>query len=104
MALYRFRLFISGQLGNSLTAIANLRALGAQVLGGDYELEIIDVLERPELAEQEKIVVTPTLIKDAPLPVRRLIGDLSHTPRVLAGLSLSPDDDRPPSFSPRKTS
>ena len=97
MALYRFRLFISGQLGNSLTAIANLRALGAQLLGGDYELEIIDVLEHPELAEHEKVVLTPTLFKDSPLPVRRLVGDLSHTPRVLAGLGLSMTDERFPS-------
>jgi circadian clock protein KaiB len=89
---YQFRLFIAGQLGNSLTAIANIKALGNQLLGGDYDLQIIDVLERPELADKEKINVTPTLIKDAPLPARRLIGDLSHTPRVLAGLSLSPDE------------
>lgn len=92
MAKYQFRLFIAGQLGNSLSAIANIKALGSQLLRGDYALEIIDVLERPELADREKISVTPTLIKDSPLPVRRLIGDLSHTPRVLAGLSLSPED------------
>ncbi|MFP2931078.1 circadian clock KaiB family protein [Pyxidicoccus sp. 3LG] len=91
MARYRFRLFVAGQLGNSLTAIANIRALGNQMLGGDYDLQVIDVLDKPELAEQEKITVTPTLIKDAPFPARRLIGDLSHTPRVLAGLGLSPD-------------
>ncbi len=97
MARHQFRLFISGQAGNSLSAIANLRALCAQLLGGDYELQIIDVLEEPELAEREKITVTPTLIKDAPLPARRLIGDLSHTPRVLAGLGLTQLDDRLPS-------
>jgi circadian clock protein KaiB len=88
---FQFRLFIAGQLGNSLTAIANIRALGTQLLGGNYDLQIIDVLEKPELADREKITVTPTLIKDAPLPARRLIGDLSHTPRVMAGLSLSPE-------------
>lgn len=91
MARYQFRLFITGQLGNSTAAIANLRALGKQLLGGDFELQIVDVLERPELADQEKITVTPTLIKVAPLPARRLIGDLSHTPRVLAGLGITPD-------------
>ncbi|MBL8953459.1 MAG: circadian clock KaiB family protein [Myxococcaceae bacterium] len=92
MAKYQFRLFIAGQLGNSLTAIANIKALGSQLLRGEYTLEIIDVLERPELADRERVTVTPTLIKDAPLPVRRLIGDLSHTPRVLAGLSLSAEE------------
>ena len=96
MSRYQFRLFIAGQLGNSLTAIANIRALGSQLLGGNYDLQIIDVLEKPELADREKITVTPTLIKDAPLPARRLIGDLSHTPRVMAGLSLSPDADSNP--------
>ena len=94
MPKYQFRLFIAGQLGNSLTAIANIKALGNQLLGGDYLLEIIDVLERPEAADREKVTVTPTLIKDSPLPARRLIGDLSHTPRVLAGLSLTPDEPR----------
>lgn len=93
MAHYQFRLFIAGQLGNSLNALANIRALGNHMLGGDYELQIIDVLEQPELAEREKVTATPTLIKDAPLPARRLIGDLSHTPRVLAGLGLSADTD-----------
>ena len=92
MPRYQFRLFIAGQLGNSLSAIANIKALGNQLLAGDYDLQIIDVLERPEVADREKITVTPTLIKDAPLPARRLIGDLSHTPRVLAGLSLSPEE------------
>jgi circadian clock protein KaiB len=93
MARYQFRLFIAGQLGNSLHAIANIRALGNHMLKGDYDLKIIDVLEQPELAELEKITATPTLIKDAPLPMRRLIGDLSHTPRVLAGLGLTSESD-----------
>ncbi len=94
MARYQLRLFIAGQVGNSLTAIANMRAIGTQLLGGDYQLQIIDVLQRPELAEQEKISVTPTLIQDAPLPTRRLVGDLSQTSRVLAGLGISPERHR----------
>ncbi|GEM_PF-4510719 len=61
MARYRFRLFIAGQLGKSRNAVANIRALGNQILGGDYELGIIDVLEHPELAEIEKVSATPTL-------------------------------------------
>ncbi len=91
MARYNLRLFIAGQLGHSISAIANIRALGNQLLDGDYELLIIDVLEKPEAAEAEKITVTPTLIKDSPLPARRLIGDLSQTPRVLAGLGIVPE-------------
>jgi circadian clock protein KaiB len=93
MHSYKFRLFIAGQQGTSLNAIANIRALGNQLLSGDYDLQIIDVLEHPELAEREKVSATPTLIKDAPLPARRLIGDLSHTPRVLAGLGLTTESN-----------
>lgn len=93
MARFKLRLFVAGQLGNSITAIANIRAIGNAVLAGDYELQIIDVLEDPESAEREKISVTPTLIKESPLPVRRLVGDLSQTPRVLAGLGLPPEGD-----------
>lgn len=94
MAHYRFRLFIAGQAGNSLNAVANIRALGNKLLHGDFDLEIIDVLERPALAEVEKLTATPTLIKDAPLPIRRLIGDLSDTPTVLSGLGLPSEPDQ----------
>ncbi len=82
------------------TAIANLRRICEQELEGRYDLEIIDVLEFPELAEDEKILATPTLIKSLPLPLRRVIGDLSDTEKVLLGLEVrpvrspSPDSDR----------
>jgi circadian clock protein KaiB len=85
---YKFRLFVTGQGGHSLTAISNLRAIGNRLLDGKYDLEVIDVLENPAAAEEAKIAVTPTLIKETPLPRRRMFGDLSHTPRVLAGLDI----------------
>lgn len=74
----------------SATAIANLRRICEQELEGQYDLEIIDVLEYPDLAENEKILATPTLIKSLPLPLRRVIGDLSNTEKVLLGLEVHP--------------
>ncbi|MDB4916963.1 MAG: kaiB [Gemmatimonadetes bacterium] len=75
------------------TAIANLKRICEQELEGRYDLEIIDVLEYPELAESEKILATPTLIKSLPLPLRRVIGDLSNTEKVLMGLEVQPVRD-----------
>lgn len=72
------------------TAIANLRRICEDELHGQYDLEIIDVLEHPDLAEDEKILATPTLIKSLPLPLRRVIGDLSDTEKVLLGLEVQP--------------
>lgn len=69
-------------------AIANLRRICEQELGGQYQLEIIDVLEHPELAEEDKILATPTLIKQLPPPLRKVIGDLSDKEKVLLGLEL----------------
>jgi circadian clock protein KaiB len=69
-------------------AIANLRRICDEDLGGNYTLEIIDVLEHPELAESERILATPTLIKQLPPPLRRVIGDLSNKEKVLLGLDV----------------
>jgi circadian clock protein KaiB len=88
MDKYRLKLFITGQTSRSSRAIANLRRICEDALGTEYELNIIDVLERPQLAEDERILATPTLIKEFPLPVRRIIGDLSDTSQVLQGLEL----------------
>jgi len=87
---YLLRLFVTGASARTGTAIANLRRICEQELEGQYELEIIDVLEFPELAEDEKILATPTLIKSLPLPLRRVIGDLSNTEKVLLGLAVEP--------------
>jgi circadian clock protein KaiB len=90
LSKYLLRLFVTGASSRSGTAIANLRRICEQELEGQYELEIIDVLEYPELAEDEKILATPTLIKSLPLPLRRVIGDLSNTEKVLLGLEVRP--------------
>jgi circadian clock protein KaiB len=88
------KLFITGQTIRSGRAITNLRRILEKELGTGYELVIIDVLERPQDAEHEKILATPTLIKESPPPVRRIIGDLSDTKQVLQGLELLHEESR----------
>lgn len=88
MNTYRLRLYITGRTPRAERALANLRRICSEELAGQYELEIIDVLERPQLAENEKILATPTLIRELPPPLRRVIGDLSDTERVLLGLDV----------------
>ena len=90
LSKYLLRLFVTSASSRTATAIANLQRICDQELGGQYDLEIIDVLEFPELAENEKILATPTLIKSLPLPLRRVIGDLSNTEKVLLGLEVQP--------------
>jgi len=85
-----FKLYIMGQTPRSERAIANLRRICDEALGSDYELVIIDVLEQPQLAEEDRVMVTPTLIKQVPPPPRRVLGDLSDTERVLSELHLQP--------------
>ncbi len=82
------QLYITGLTPRSERAIANLRRICEEKLDGRYEMAIIDVLERPQLAEDERILVTPTLIKPLPLPSRRVIGDLSDMDKVLLELDL----------------
>lgn len=88
MNKYILRLYITGQTPKSERAIENLRRICDEELNGQYQMVIIDVLERPQLAEDEKILATPTLIKELPPPLRRIIGDLSDTEKVLLGLEL----------------
>lgn len=88
MNKYILRLYITGQTPKSERAIENLRRICEEELDGQYQMVIIDVLERPQLAEDEKILATPTLIKELPPPLRRIIGDLSDTEKVLLGLEL----------------
>lgn len=85
---YVLRLYVSGLTPNSARAIANLRTLCDEHLAGRYELEVVDVFQQPELARADQIVAVPTLIKKLPLPMRRLIGDLSQKERVLVGFDL----------------
>lgn len=82
------RLYVSGQALNSRTAIRNLESLRA-VLAESADVEVIDVRERPELAEEDRILATPTLVRRAPQPVRKIIGDLSDIDRVLTGLEIA---------------
>ncbi len=84
------KLYITGNTPRAERAIANLRRMCQSELAGQYEVVIIDVLERPQLAEDERILATPTLIKQLPLPMRRIIGDLSDSERVLLGLDIAP--------------
>lgn len=90
LSKYLLRLFVTGASSRTGTAIANLRRICEQELEGQYDLEIIDVLQYPDLAEDEKILATPTLIKSLPLPLRRVIGDLSDKEKVLLGLEVYP--------------
>lgn len=85
---YKLKLYVTGQTPNSQRAIKNLKEILANELKGMYELEVIDVLKNPHLAEQEKILATPTLSRVLPLPIRRIIGDLSQKEKVLLGLDL----------------
>ncbi len=86
MQKHLFKLYVTGQNPRSVRAIANLRRICRSALGSNYELVIIDVLEQPHLAEADRVLVTPTLIKQVPPPSRRVLGDLSDTERVLAEL------------------
>lgn len=87
---YVLRLYVSGSTQRSLRAIANIKALCEEHLAGRYELEVIDIYQQPELASQEQLLAAPTLMKVLPLPLRRLVGDLSDEDRVLVGLNLKP--------------
>jgi circadian clock protein KaiB len=85
---YLLKLFIAGRTPRTEQCIANLSLICERDLAGEFELEVIDVLERPQLAEDEKILATPTLVKKLPPPVRRIIGDLSDSEKVLIGLDI----------------
>lgn len=85
---YVLKLYVTGQTKNSLAAIENLKKILSEEFKGVYELRIIDVVKNPQLAEKEKILATPMLSRVLPLPVRRIIGNLSDKDKVLLGLDL----------------
>jgi circadian clock protein KaiB len=89
-ATHVLRLYVAGMTMKSTKAIANVRKLCEKYLAGRYELEVIDIYQQPKLAREEQIIATPTLIKKLPLPLRRLIGDMSDTTRFLVGIGLQP--------------
>jgi circadian clock protein KaiB len=90
LANYVLRLYVTGTSPRAEAAVANLRRICEEELRGRYELQVIDVLVQPQLAEDEKVLATPTLIKQLPPPLRRVIGDLSDKDKVLLGLEVRP--------------
>ena len=88
------KLYIAGNTVRSQAAIMNIRKICEERLKGRYQLEVIDIYLKPELAKGEQIIATPTLIKFLPLPLRRVIGDLSKTERILVGLDLKKAEDQ----------
>ena len=91
---YVLRLYVTGMTPRSARAVKNLQAICNEYLEGRYDLEVIDIYQQPVLTKGEQIIAAPTLVKKLPLPMRRIIGDLSNRERVLLGLDLvrSPDD------------
>jgi circadian clock protein KaiB len=85
---WELRLYIAGKTPRAVTALENLQRICEEHLAGRYHIEIIDLLERPTLAKGDQIVAVPTLVRRLPEPVRKLIGDLSNTERVLVGLDI----------------
>jgi circadian clock protein KaiB len=84
------RLYVAGQTPKSVTAFANLKKICAEHLADKYRIELIDLLENPQLARGDQILAIPTLVRNLPTPMRKIIGDLSNTERVLVGLDLRP--------------
>src|SRR5512138_2159435 len=88
--LWELRLYVAGQTPNSVRAFANLKKICEEYLAGQYQIEVIDLLVNPQLAQSDQILAVPTLVRKLPEPVRKIIGDLSNTERVLVGLDLRP--------------
>lgn len=88
--IWTLRLYVAGQTPKSIAAFANLKVICEEHLAGRYRIEVIDLLENPQLARGDQILAIPTLVRKLPEPVRKIIGDLSNTERVLVGLDLQP--------------
>ncbi len=88
--IYILRLYITGTTPKSLNAIANIKKICEEHLQGRYDLEVVDIYQQPSLAAGEQIIAVPTLIKKLPLPLRKLIGDMSDAEHILLGLDLHP--------------
>lgn len=87
---WMLKLYVAGQTGRSITALSNLKKICEEHMAGQYEIEIIDLLLNPELAEGDQILALPTLVRRLPEPIKKIIGDLSNTERVLVGLNIVP--------------
>ena len=90
---YILRLYVAGQTSKSLAAFANLKKICEEHLGSRYKIEVIDLLVNPQLAKGDQILAVPTLVRKLPPPIKKIIGDLSNTERVLVGLDLRLRDD-----------
>jgi circadian clock protein KaiB len=87
---WNLRLYVAGQTPRSLTAFKNLKDICEEYLKGKYYIEVIDLMENPTLARGDQILAVPTLVRKLPQPIRKIIGDLSNTERVLVGLDIQP--------------
>ena len=85
---WELRLYVAGQTPKSLAAFANLKKICEEHLAGQYHIEVIDLIKKPQLASGDQILAIPTLVRKLPEPIRKIIGDLSDTERVLVGLNL----------------
>jgi circadian clock protein KaiB len=92
---YHLRLYVAGQSPKSVRAVENLRRVCEEHLAGRYTIELVDLVEHPHLARGDEIIAVPTLVRKLPEPMRRIIGDLSDTERVLVGLQLREDRSGP---------
>ena len=91
---YHLRLYVAGQTQQSMAALANLKRVCEEHLAGRYEIEIIDLMQQPQLAAGDQILAIPTLVRRLPTPLKRIIGDLSNTEKVLVGLDIRPQAGR----------
>jgi len=89
---WHLRLYVAGQTPKSISALTNLKRLCEQHLAGRYRIEVVDLVDQPHRAGQDDIVVVPTLVRRLPPPLRKIIGDLSHSEKVLVGLDVTRDD------------
>jgi len=87
---WNLRLYVAGQTPRSVTAFKNLKDICEEYLKGQYHIEVIDLMENPTLARGDQILAVPTLVRKLPQPIRKIIGDLSNTERVLVGLDIQP--------------
>ena len=93
---WQLRLYVAGHTPKSVRALANLKALCEEHLAGEYTIEVVDLVKSPQLAEGDQIVAVPTLVRQLPPPLKRIIGDLSNTEKILVGLDLRPLRGRDP--------
>ncbi len=87
---WELRLYVAGQTAKSIAALKNLKQICDEHLEGKYHIEIIDLLKQPQLSRGDQIIATPTLVRKLPEPIRKIIGDLSNTEKVLVGLDIKP--------------